>query len=72
MNKILNAEKTWAIFFREKVETGFDFGKDLLQIVKGYPDKHLLIFKLMRLFFSGFEPENSVKTSWALTIMELC
>jgi hypothetical protein len=72
MNKILNAEKTWAIFFREKVETGFDFGKDLLQFVKGYPDKHLLIFKLMRLFFSGFEPENSVKTSWALTIMELC
>ena len=39
MNKILNAEKTWAILFTENVKAGFDFGKDLIQIVKDYADK---------------------------------
>jgi hypothetical protein len=29
MNKIFNAEKTWAILFTENVKAGFDFGKDL-------------------------------------------
>jgi hypothetical protein len=33
MNKIFNAEKTWAILFTENVKAGFDFGKDLIQIV---------------------------------------
>jgi len=39
MNKIFNAEKTWAILFTENVKAGFDFGKDLIQIVKDYADK---------------------------------
>ena len=39
MNKIFNPEKTWAILFTENVKVGFDFGKDLLQIVKDYADK---------------------------------
>jgi len=39
MNKIFNAEKTWAILFTENLKAGFDFSKDLIQIVKDYADK---------------------------------